>query len=477
MPEFLSKLVATLDDSRNSALMLVWFVIGVIVVTMVWPGGKGRRLVRQVYALAVLGFREGLRQNVLWMMFALAGVAGIMAFLSDADGTHAGRARLIIDTCFSTGEVLGASLIVLLSALSVSREIESRIMYTLGTKPVPRWTILLGKALGFWGVQVVFAVVLTLFAGILVRAVPQRAENRRASALVDSGTWDDLRRNALITRTYEGPAEFSDKANSFVFIKPSETRTFVFDVNRARLRGEALQLRFQLTSNLTFSPQIPDMLLRVGYPNETPLIDRHFFAQQDHAFDLYVLNSQLKEQGSLQVTLGPSTKEGFKCTVLVSRAHGLALGYAADGAVANLTKSCFLLALQGWILAMITTGWSGVLSFPVTVALGLLLVLGGEMSRQALSLLQNSAPRPDQLNAAAAAAASESMMQTVMSVIGTLLKVLPDFRTAGGPSAFIDGHFLSAFTLAHAALWMGVVRGLGWALPGVISFQQREVGK
>jgi hypothetical protein len=461
-------------EQYNSALILVWVCVGIGVLILLWPGGRGRRLAWQIFALAVLGFREGLRQNVLWMMFALAGITGILAFLSDGDGTHAGRARLIIDTCFSTGEILGASLIVLLSALSVSREIESRIMYTLGTKPVPRWAILTGKALGFWAVELTFALALTVFTGVLVRAVPQRAENRHSTGLSETGTWEDLRRNALITRTYEPPREFQQQANSFVFIKPGETRTYTFDIDKARLRGEALELRLQLASNFSYSPQIPNMLLRVGYPDEKPLIERRFFAPQDRAFAMFLMNSDLKEQAPLQVTLGASDKKAFQTTILVSREHGVKLGYAADGLIGNLSKSFVLMALQGWILALITTGWSGVLSFPVTVALGLLLVLGGEMSRQALSLLQSTPIRPidgaDVQNV-------ESFSKMLTGYIVMTLKVLPDFRTAGGPSAFIDGIYLSGFTLAQAVLWMGVVRGLGWALPGVISFHQREVGK
>ena len=145
--ELLHEFYVYLHDAHRSALILVWLFVGLGVLCVALP--RGRRLARQVVAVAVLGFREGLRLKILWMVFALALIPGVLAYFSDGDGTHAGRARLILDTCLSTGEVLGAALIVLLAALSVAHEIESRIMHTLGTKPVPRWAILLGKALGF----------------------------------------------------------------------------------------------------------------------------------------------------------------------------------------------------------------------------------------------------------------------------------------------------------------------------------------
>src|SRR5436853_7203168 len=112
----------------HPAMILVWTFVGMAIVTLFF----GRRLARQIFAVAVLGFREGLRMKVLWTVAALALIPGFLAYFSDADGTHAGRAALILNYCLSTGEMLGAMLIVLLSALSVSHEIESRIMHTFG---------------------------------------------------------------------------------------------------------------------------------------------------------------------------------------------------------------------------------------------------------------------------------------------------------------------------------------------------------
>ena len=168
-----------LKEQRLSAIMLLWSVIGVVLLALLWPKGRGRKLARQTFALAVLGFREGIRLKILWTVAVLAVITVMLAYFSDADGTHAGRAQLILNISLACGEILGAGLIVLLSALSVAREIESRIMHTLGTKPMPRWSILLGKALGFWAIDLLFAAGLLLFTAALVRAV--RASASRSS--------------------------------------------------------------------------------------------------------------------------------------------------------------------------------------------------------------------------------------------------------------------------------------------------------
>src|SRR5437763_1726256 len=95
MPDFLTQLWNSLQDPKStlSALVLIWTLIIAALALILWPGGRGRTRARQLYALAALSFREGLRMKVLWTVFALALVPGLYAFkYGDADGTHAGRA-------------------------------------------------------------------------------------------------------------------------------------------------------------------------------------------------------------------------------------------------------------------------------------------------------------------------------------------------------------------------------------------------
>jgi hypothetical protein len=189
---------------------------------------------------------------------------------------------------------------------------------------------------------------------------------------------------------------------------------------------------------------------------------------QNRPFDMFVKPEALTKPGTLEVTVS-AAKDGKYPTSIVGHVRQ---GSAEDGFAGNLFKAFLLLALQGWILATITTSWSGVLSFPVTVALGAILVLGGEMSRQALDILQSGAGRAQQLGLD-----DGSIQKSVTAHLQLLLSLLPDFRGAGAPSAFVEGQFLSGWAIAQAALMMGVVRGLAWCVPGIYLFHQREVGK
>jgi hypothetical protein len=468
--------LATTEDtalpySPSSAIILLWLAISVVIACLGWPGGAGRRVARQVLAVAILAFREGVRLKVLWTVLLLAVLPGALAYFSDADGTHAGRAALILNYCLLAGEILGACLIVLLSALSVAREIENRIMHNFGTKPVPRWAILAGKALGFWTIDLCFLVCVTLLAGVLVRAVPLRPETREPSKLIPSGTWADLHRNTLTTRDYQLADGEAGAGAAYKMIKPNAEYLWRFTVDRGVTTAEPLAIRLLFTSSYTFSAQIERFGIKAVYEgDEKPALEYLDTVPQDRPFLLFVPPPPPGQGGRLLVSVTPRAEGRHPPRI----AGTLRLGVPADTFAGNLMKSFLPMALQGWILAVIATSWSGVLSFPVTVALGAILLLGGEMSRQALDLLGTSAERA---LAMGLEGQDSGVPRAVVGQLRLLLQLLPDFRAAGGPSAFVDGEVVSGWALAHAALTMGVVRALGWALPGIIMFQRREVGR
>ncbi|HLX60545.1 MAG TPA: ABC transporter permease subunit [Planctomycetota bacterium] len=515
MPKFLTDLYDALNDPKSTtpAIVLVWAIVLAALTILIWP--RGRTIARQIYALASLGFREGLRLKILWTVFALALIPGVIAYCSDADGTHAGRARLILDTCIASGELLGASLIVLLSALSVAREIESRIMHTMGAKPVPRWAILAGKAFGFCAIDLCFLAVLLVFSAGLVRAVPWRAETRGNSKLdeaareltaelkrgptdseiaarlklapsefaalkADTGSWSRLVREALTTRTY-APAKASEQgAHDLRVLNPLQTQTWTLSPPPGTPADAQRSLVLSINGD-SFQPTAKGVRITVHNATRALIFDRTESIPLGRAFQIF-LDPQKTEGGEIEVAVTAPAHDPSSnvppTKLVISRNSSVKLGVAADGFAANLLKSFLLMAIQGWVLAIITASWSGVLSFPVTVALGVLFVLSGEMSRNVIELMQNDSERLKELAQLGVINAQnyDYQMQSVAR-LKTLLGLFPDFRAAGGPAAFVDGTYVPNLALAHTALWVGLLRGIGWALPGFVAFQRREVGK
>ena len=481
--DFLARTWGELQDPKStlSPIVLVWTLIIASLAFLLWPRGTGRTRLRQIYALAALSFREGLRLKVLWTVFVLALVPGLYAFIwGDADGTHAGRARLILDAFITSGELLGAGLIVLLSALSVAREIEFRIMHTLGAKPVPRWVILTGKALGFWAIDVCFLLVLMLFCAGLVRLVPMFAESRAPTRLEMSGDWEYLKRNALTTRVFAATqATQGSESKEIRVLLPGRSGEWHFPALDAA-RTAQRSLLFSISSNLPLS-HIPGVRITAAAPGQTPFYDQVETVPQGKLFSIF-LDPQTTPQGEMKVTItSPVHVPGSAyppIKLIVPRASGVKLGVAADGFAANIFKAFVLMVIQGWVLALIIGSWSGVLSFPVTVALGVIFVLSGEMSRTVIDLMKTDLARIKALHDTGVIDLSRFEFQmSATRRLQKMLELFPDFRAAGGPSAFVEGTYVPGLAIAHTVLWVGIARGIGWALPGFYAFSKREVGK
>ncbi|MGD0089990.1 MAG: hypothetical protein ABSE73_08725, partial [Planctomycetota bacterium] len=333
------------------------------------------------------------------------------------------------------------------------------------------WAILLGKALGFWAIDLLFILGLTILTAVLVRLVPARPETRELGGPASTGSWADLRRNALTTRQYRLADGEPGPGASYKLIEPGVSRQWVFTLDPRERRDEPLAARFQLTSSRSFASHIENVGLDVTCDGTSePLLKGSHTVAQDRPLDFFLEPECLAKATKLLVTVSAARIGEYPPSLVVT----VRLGVPVDDFSQNLFKAFLLLALQGWTLALITASWSGVLSFPVTVALGVILVLGGEMSRQTLMLMESGAARAQALGLDA----GESPLQkTVVAQLTLCLELLPDFRVMGGPAAFVEGDIMSGWVLAHAALMMGVVRVLGWSLAGVWLFQRREVGK
>ena len=153
-----------------------------------------RLSVSRLWALAMQTFRESVRRRVLLLIpgaMALIVVIGLFHHapasaaqsLQDV-GFQVGELHQDIGLCITTSSALTLLLMILLSAFAFPREIESRTIYSLLTKPVTRLEVFLGKTLGLWMVAGVILAAMGLFSlGYLnVRAAHLTGEARRELA-------------------------------------------------------------------------------------------------------------------------------------------------------------------------------------------------------------------------------------------------------------------------------------------------------
>jgi hypothetical protein len=124
---------------------------------------SGRRLfsaagVRRVYALAALSVSDAVRNRVLLGMTAMTCVIAAVTLFWPAD-RDAERVILVQRLCYGALTLFGLIAAAFLGGASLPRDITTKRIYSIGTKPVGRAEILLGKIIGLLVVMFMFLVI------------------------------------------------------------------------------------------------------------------------------------------------------------------------------------------------------------------------------------------------------------------------------------------------------------------------------
>ena len=116
----------------------------------------------RVWAISSVSFAESIRRRVLWVTpVAIVGIIAVAQFLDPVDPQDALRQTTKV-CLFATGMVVVVTAIIL-ACTNLPKEIESRVIYTIVTKPTTRLEIVLGKVLGFARVSAVIILIMGAF--------------------------------------------------------------------------------------------------------------------------------------------------------------------------------------------------------------------------------------------------------------------------------------------------------------------------
>jgi len=120
---------------------------------------------RRIWAVATNTIRQALRMKVAAIFVVLLLVLlPVMGFTATGDGTLKGRLQTFVSYGLSLTSLLLSLLTIIVSVYAITSDIEHRQIYTVVTKPIRRYQIILGKVLG---VLVLDLMLLVLFAGIV----------------------------------------------------------------------------------------------------------------------------------------------------------------------------------------------------------------------------------------------------------------------------------------------------------------------
>ena len=127
----------------------------------------------RVRALAVNTFREAVRDRVLYsILFFAVGVLALSLAIDDI--TIGDQAKVVRSVAQGAVDLFGSIIAMFLGVSVIHKELERKTVYTVLSRPLPRWIFVLGKYAGLLltvGVEiVVLVVVYTLF--MLLRGDP-----------------------------------------------------------------------------------------------------------------------------------------------------------------------------------------------------------------------------------------------------------------------------------------------------------------
>lgn len=121
---------------------------------------------RRVFAVAKLSFRESMRRRVYVVFIVFVILLMFGSWFLDRNSDH--PARLLMGFVLTSTSFLVILLSIFLSCFSIPADVKNKTIYTIVTKPVRGWEVVLGRMLGFCGIGTALLAVMCLASLIFV---------------------------------------------------------------------------------------------------------------------------------------------------------------------------------------------------------------------------------------------------------------------------------------------------------------------
>lgn len=121
----------------------------------------------RIWAIATNTFREAVRDKVLNSILFFAALL-LLVSIAMRDVAIGDTEKVVRGVALGGIAGIGAIISIFLGVGLVWKEIERKTVYTLASKPLPRWMLLLGKYLGLWITLAVEVGVLAFFYVVIV---------------------------------------------------------------------------------------------------------------------------------------------------------------------------------------------------------------------------------------------------------------------------------------------------------------------
>jgi len=447
---------------------------------------------RSIWAVAVNTIKQALRMKVaivfMVLLFVLLPVLGASA---TGDETLKGRLQTFVSYGLSLTSFLLCLLTIIVSIYSLTSDIEQRQIYTVITKPIRRFQLLLGKLLG---VLVLNVVLLGLFSAIIyVFAIytpafvkPPELElteanneflTARAALTVPQvdvtdevkARYEELKKLDRLPPgyTYEQTITELTKQAQLAKRAAGVGDVLVWEFDNVKPLAESMFIRFKYD----VFPNPPDsqvfgrwlagdwQFIKYGERPKTPIYDQvHKHAArtfQEIEFPAEVV----PEDGHLAVAF---VNVPLNNTTVIFPPDGLEVLYKADTFGGNFVRAVFLILFRLIFLACLGIFASTFLSFPVAILFCLVVFFTASFSSfviDSFSLL------------------SKDVGAVYSYTLEWIVKLLPQFDTYNPTKFIVPARLVNWSLLAKCAVFMVCIKAFLVFVLGLVVFSCREIAR
>jgi hypothetical protein len=453
----------------------------------------------RIWAVAVNTIKQALRMKIAAVFIILLFVLlPLMGFSATGDGTLKGRLQTFISYGLSLTSFLLCLLTIIMSVYALTSDLDQRQIYTVITKPIRRFQLVLGKLLGIVLLDIFLLLVFSAVIYTLTVYTPKfygagkedltKLQNefftaRKHLVPAEADVTEEVKQTLeRLKKDQQLPENVLENETSHQRLVESLTERLKLSKTAAAIGHEVIWEFYDvgpLEPNQSIfvrfkydvSRNPPDLQvygnwligdtrqIRYGTKIETPIYD---FERKDlirTAQEIEVPADAIADDGYLSVAFfNPPLND----TIVIFPPGDLSVLYKADSFTANFLRAVLLILLRLIFLACLGTLTATFLSFPVAILCCLVVLFTGTISGFVLESFEFM---------------SQDIGRVYSYTIKPIVQLLPAFDKFSPSKFLLSGELLSWSLLARVAALLVCARSVLLALVAVLIFSRKEIAK
>ena len=452
---------------------------------------------RSIWAVAVNTIKQALRLKIAAVFIILLLVLlPVMGFVTTGDGTLKGRLQTFVSYGLSLAGLLLCLLTIAVSVYSITSDLDQRQIYTVLTKPIRRFQLLLGKLLGVVLLDIALLALFSATIYLIVIYTPEfsdvtEAELTRAHNEFYTARASLIPPEADVTREVLDIYEKLEKEGQLdqLFENSSRKNIIAELTNRQKIAKRAAAVGYDLLwefHNVKPLDSKESLFIRFKYdvsinPPDLSIYGR-WFAGDNRQFIYGTIETPIYDRQhkhsirtfhEIEIPAEVVAADGYlavafqnlplnNTVVIFPPQDGLELLYKADTFTANFIRAVSLIFFRLFFLACLGILTATFLSFPVALLLCLVVFFTGTISGFLIESF-------DYL--------SDNLSAVYSYTVRPIIQLLPQFDKFNPTKFLVPARLLSWFLLAQAAALIVCVKSFLLFLLALLIFSYREIAK